>query len=72
MPEEIRGISTLSRDTVPASSYSIQVGFLLYLKVAVAELDRQALLPSMRHGRTVGVNRDGGVPPAGAIKPFVL
>lgn len=44
----------------------------MYLKVAIAKLDGQALLPSVRHGRTVGVNGGGGVPPAGAVKPLLL
>lgn len=43
-----------------------------YLKVTVAKLDRQALLASGSHGRTVGVDGDGGVSPAFAVKFLVL
>lgn len=45
---------------------------MLYLEVAVAEVDREALLPRVRHLRTVGVNGDGSISPARAIKPLLL
>lgn len=44
----------------------------MHLKVAVTQQYRQALLPSVRHGRTVSVDGNGCVPPAGAITPLVL
>lgn len=42
------------------------------LKVAVVELDRQALLASVRHGAAIGFDGDNSVSPAGAVKPFLL
>lgn len=43
-----------------------------YLKVAVAELDCQALLAGVCHGATIRVDGDSGVSPAGAVEPFLL
>lgn len=43
-----------------------------YLEVAVAELDCEPLLASVRHGLAVGVHGYGCLSPASAIEPFLL